>query len=114
MTVIRPVIGDFAADAFGGVTPCDQRARHELYLRGLLSDGKRKPVRPMGERLRVDHRQSQQFATTSTRNHAEVVAAVGGVTAGPRRSGRVRGGRHGVPRRPVFLAGGGADVPRGR
>ena len=78
---MRPVIGDFAADTFGGVTPRDQRARGELYLRGLLSDGKRKPMQPMGERLRGDHQQSQQFATTSTRNHAGVVAAVGGVSA---------------------------------
>src|SRR5687767_4038144 len=73
---------------FGGFTRRDQRARGELYLRGLFSDGKRKSMQPMGERLRVDHQQLRQFATTSTRDHVEVVAAVGGVNAGLHRRWR--------------------------
>ncbi|MEV1117723.1 hypothetical protein AB0I91_21855 [Actinosynnema sp. NPDC049800] len=41
----------------------------------------------MGERLRVDRQQLQQFATTSTRDYVEVVA-VGGVNAGLHRRWR--------------------------
>ncbi|MBB5960756.1 SRSO17 transposase, partial [Saccharothrix tamanrassetensis] len=43
-----------------------------MYLRGLLSDGKRKSMQPMGERLGVDHQRLQQFVTTSTWDHVEV------------------------------------------
>ena len=33
----------------------DQRAKGELYLRGLLTDGQRKSMQPMAQRLGVDH-----------------------------------------------------------
>ncbi|MFJ9847649.1 transposase, partial [Kitasatospora sp. NPDC101155] len=44
----------------------DQRAKGELYLRGLMLDGKRKSMQPMAERLGVDHQQLQQFVASST------------------------------------------------
>jgi SRSO17 transposase len=44
----------------------------ELYLRGLLLDGKRKSMQPMAAGLRGDHQQLQQFVTTSTWDYAEV------------------------------------------
>jgi SRSO17 transposase len=44
----------------------DQRAKGELYLRGLLLDGQRKSMQPMAERLSVDHQGLQQFITSST------------------------------------------------
>jgi SRSO17 transposase len=44
----------------------DQRAKGELYLRGLLTDGQRKSMQPMAERLGVDHQVLQQFVTSST------------------------------------------------
>ncbi|MEU4741942.1 IS701 family transposase [Actinosynnema sp. NPDC023658] len=72
MALVRPVIEDFAADMFGGFARRDQRAKGELYLRGLLLDGKRKSMQPMGERLGVDHQQLQQFVTTSTWDDVEV------------------------------------------
>lgn len=72
MDRVRPVIEGFAAEMFGGFARRDQRAKGELYLRGLLSDGKRKSMQPMAERLGVDHQQLQQFVTTSTWDHVEV------------------------------------------
>ena len=36
------------------------------YLRGLLLDGRRKSMQPMGERLGVDYQGLQQFVTSST------------------------------------------------
>src|SRR5687768_12034208 len=72
MALVRPVIEEFAADVFGGLARRDQRGKGELYLRGLLSDGKRKSMQPMAERLGVDHQQLQQFVTTSTWDHTEV------------------------------------------
>jgi SRSO17 transposase len=34
----------------GGLARADQRAKGELYLRGLLLDGKRKSMQPMAAR----------------------------------------------------------------
>jgi SRSO17 transposase len=56
----------------GGFARRDQRAKGELYLRGLMLGGKRKSMQPMTERLGVDHQQLQQFITTSTWDHLEV------------------------------------------
>src|SRR2546421_6085560 len=51
---------------------CDQRAKGELYVRGLLTDGPRKSMQPMAERLGVDHQQLQQFITSSTWDYERV------------------------------------------
>jgi hypothetical protein len=56
----------------GGLARSDQRAKGELYLRGLLLDGRRKSTQPMAERLGVDHQQLQQFVTSSIWDHVEV------------------------------------------
>src|SRR5436190_14694023 len=56
----------------GGLTRADQRAKGELYLRGLMLDGKRKSMQPMAERLGVDHQQLQQFVTSSTWDYVDV------------------------------------------
>ncbi|MFD0202644.1 IS701 family transposase [Saccharothrix carnea] len=72
MALVRPVIEEFAADMFDGFARRDQQAKGGLYLRGLLSDGKRKSMQPMAERLGIDHQQLQQFVTTSTWDHVEV------------------------------------------
>src|SRR5947208_3489015 len=55
---------------------CDQRAKGELYVRGLLTDGPRKSMQPMAERLGVDHQQLQQFITSSTWDYERVRANV--------------------------------------
>ncbi|MFC6094989.1 IS701 family transposase [Saccharothrix lopnurensis] len=72
MAGVRPVIEGFAAEVFGGFARRDQGGKGELYLRGLLLDGKRKSMQPMAERLGVDHQQLQQFVTASTWDHVEV------------------------------------------
>ncbi|MBB4685542.1 SRSO17 transposase [Amycolatopsis jiangsuensis] len=72
MDEVRPVIEQFAERMFGGFARRDQRGKGELYLRGLMLDGKRKSMQPMAQRLEVDHQQLQQFVTTSTWEHVEV------------------------------------------
>ena len=56
----------------GGLARADQRATGEVYLRGLMLDGKRKSMQPMAARLDVDHQRLQQFITSSTWDHVEV------------------------------------------
>ncbi|WP_219420526.1 IS701 family transposase, partial [Pseudonocardia nigra] len=72
MDQVRPRLEAFAAEMLGGLARSDQRAKGELYLRGLLLDGKRKSMQPMAARLGVDHQQLQQFVTSSTWDHVEV------------------------------------------
>jgi SRSO17 transposase len=60
----------------GVVRRTDQRAKGELYVRGLLTDGQRKSMQPMAERLGVDHQQLQQFVTSSTWDYRAVRANV--------------------------------------
>ncbi|BDT99003.1 hypothetical protein IFM12276_41040 [Nocardia sputorum] len=81
MDVVRPVIEEFAAEMFAGFARRDQRAKGQLYLRGLLADGKRKSMQPMAARLGVDHQQLQQFVTTSTWDHTQVRARLTGWAA---------------------------------
>src|SRR5437773_10747203 len=54
----------------------DQRAKGELYVRGLLTDGARKSMQPMAARLGVDHQRLQQFITSSTWDYELVRANV--------------------------------------
>jgi SRSO17 transposase len=63
---IRPRLLAFAEQMLGGLARTDQRAKGELYLRGLMTDGKRKSMQPMAQRLGVDHQQLQQFISSST------------------------------------------------
>ena len=72
MKQVRPRLEAFAAEMLGGLARSDQRAKGELYVRGLLVDGKRKSMQPMAARLGVDHQQLQQFVTSSTWDHVEV------------------------------------------
>jgi SRSO17 transposase len=72
MWQIRPRLEAFAAQMLGGFARADQRAKGELYLRGLMLDGKRKSMQPMAERLGVDHQQLQQFLTSSTWDYTDV------------------------------------------
>jgi len=72
MAQVRPRLEAFAAAMFGGLARSDQRAKGELYVRGLLLDGKRKSMQPMAARLGVDHQQLQQFVSSSTWDYGEV------------------------------------------
>jgi SRSO17 transposase len=69
---VRPRLVAFAAEMLGGLARKDQRAAGELYVRGLLTDGRRKSMQPMAERLGVDHQRLQQFITSSTWDYAAV------------------------------------------
>ena len=66
----------FTAQMLDVLPRCDQRAKGELYVRGLLTDGPRKSMQPMAERLGVDHQQLQQFITSSTWDYERVRANV--------------------------------------
>jgi SRSO17 transposase len=55
MDQVRPRLEAFAAEMLGGLARSDQWAKGELYLRGLLVDGKRKSMQPMATRLGVVH-----------------------------------------------------------
>jgi SRSO17 transposase len=63
---VRPRLVAFAGRMLAGLPRSDQRAKGELYLRGLLTDGQRKSMQPMADRLGVDHQGLQQFITSST------------------------------------------------
>src|SRR5215204_2336673 len=51
MDQVRPRLVAFAAGMLGGLPRSDQRVKGELYLRGLMLDGKRKSMQPMAARL---------------------------------------------------------------
>ena len=69
---VRPRLLDFTAEMLGGLPRKDQRAAGELYVRGLLTDGQRKSMQPMAERLGIDHQRLQQFITSSTWDYVAV------------------------------------------
>ena len=69
---VRPRLVGVTAGMLGGLARSDQRAAGELYVRGLLTGGRRKSVQPMAERLGVDHQRLQQFITSSTWDYAAV------------------------------------------
>jgi SRSO17 transposase len=69
---LRPRLAGFAAGMLDCFARSDQREKGELYLRGLLTDGRRKSMQPMAERLGVDHQRLQQFISSSTWDFAAV------------------------------------------
>jgi SRSO17 transposase len=74
---VRPRLVEFTAQMLdGAVRRSDQRVKGELYVRGLLTDGARKSMEPMAERLGIDHQQLQQFITSSTWDYKVVRANV--------------------------------------
>jgi SRSO17 transposase len=72
MAEVRPRLVAFAGEMLGGLARKDQRAAGELYVRGLLADGRRKSMQPMAERLGADHQRLQQFITSSTWDYVAV------------------------------------------
>src|SRR2546421_5446443 len=74
---LRPRLVEFTEQMLqGAVRRSDQRVKGQLYLRGLLTDGARKSMQPMAERLGVDHQGLQQFVTSSTWDYDLVRANV--------------------------------------
>ena len=72
MERLAPRLVGFAARMLQDLPRSDQRAKGELYIRGLLTDGARKSMQPMAERLGVDHQRLQQFITSSAWDYERV------------------------------------------
>ena len=64
---------EFAQEMYGSLARCDQRAKGEQYVRGLLLEGRRKSIQPMAARLPDGDEQGlQQFITDSPWRDAPV------------------------------------------
>jgi len=62
----RAALIAFAEEMYGSLSRCDQRAKGEQYVRGLLLEGRRKSIVPMAARLPDGDQQGlQQFITDS-------------------------------------------------
>jgi SRSO17 transposase len=72
LTRLRPRLVEFTAQMLDVLPRRDQRAKGELYVRGLLTDGARKSMQPMAARLGVDHQALQQFISSSTWDYEAV------------------------------------------
>ena len=63
---VRGRLVEFAGEMFSSMRRKDQRAWGEVYLRGLMLDGKRKSIEPMADRLADGDEQClQQFVNQS-------------------------------------------------
>jgi SRSO17 transposase len=62
---VRAELDAFVGDVFGSLGRKDQRAKGGLYLQGLMLEGRRKSMQPMGDRLGIDYQQLQQFVSSS-------------------------------------------------
>ncbi len=72
LAMVRPRLLEFTGEMFASLPRKDQRATGQLYVRGLLTDGRRKSMEPMATRLGVDHQRLQQFITSSTWDYRQV------------------------------------------
>lgn len=61
----RTELEAFVGDVFASLPRADQRNKGNLYLHGLMLDGRRKSMQPMGGRLGIDYQQLQQFVSSS-------------------------------------------------
>src|SRR3954466_7380097 len=62
----RAALIEFAEQMYAPLARCDQRAKGEQYVRGLLLEGRRKSIQPMAARLADGDEQGlQQFITDS-------------------------------------------------
>ena len=63
---VRRCLVAFATEVFEPLARADQRRWGEVYLRGLMLDGKRKSIQPVAERLPDGNEQAlQQFISQS-------------------------------------------------
>lgn len=61
----RADLDAFVDDVFASLPRSDQRNKGNLCLHGLMLDGRRKSMQPMGDRLGIDYQQLQQFVSSS-------------------------------------------------
>ncbi len=62
---VRADLDVFVGGVFASLARKDQRSKGSLYLQGLMLEGRRKSMQPMGERLGIDYQQLQQFVSSS-------------------------------------------------
>lgn len=62
---MRAELDEFVGEVFASLARKDQRSKGGLYLRGLMLEGRRKSMQPMGDRLGIDYQQLQQFVSSS-------------------------------------------------
>lgn len=62
---MRVDLDQFVGEVFASLARKDQRSKGSLYLQGLMLDGRRKSMQPMGDRLGIDYQQLQQFVSSS-------------------------------------------------
>jgi SRSO17 transposase len=66
LAAARTALIEFAEEMYAPLARCDQRAKGEQYVRGLLLEGRRKSIQPMAARLPDGDEQGlQQFITDS-------------------------------------------------
>ena len=66
LAVARAALVAFAEEMYAPLARCDQRAKGEQYVRGLLLEGRRKSIQPMAARLADGDEQGLlQFITDS-------------------------------------------------
>jgi SRSO17 transposase len=61
----RGLLEEFVQAVFASLPRKDQRGKGGLYLQGLMLDGRRKSMQPMGDRLGIDYQQLQRFVSSS-------------------------------------------------
>ena len=87
----RAALIEFAEEMYGPLARCDQRAKGEQYVRGLLLEGRRKSIQPMAARLPDGDEQGlQQFITDSPWRDEPVRRRLAAADE-PRRSSRSAG-----------------------
>lgn len=62
---MRAGLDEYVGEVFASLVRKDQRSKGGLYLRGLMLEGRRKSMQPMGDRLGIDYQQLQQFVSSS-------------------------------------------------
>ena len=73
LAAARAALIEFAEEMYAPLVRCDQRAKAEQYVRGLLLEGRRKSIQPMAARLPDGDEQGlQQFITDSPWDDAPV------------------------------------------
>ena len=93
-----PRLEEFTAEIFSGFARVDQRAKDTLYMRDLMTDGARKSMQPMAERLGIDHDAYIEITwrhTSRRRSSNPDAATTGNFLALP-----VRPVNHRIPRNP--------------
>lgn len=65
IVAVRLALEGFVIEVFASLPRKDQRAKDSLYLPGLMLDGRRKSMVPMGSRQGIDYQQLQQFVLSS-------------------------------------------------